>query len=310
MKRCLFMMFVGFFFFVSISVHAKPPSPSPAVCPNNVCTADPSELAGNEKETYTEETSLVPFSVLRSAKSASEAERKRTAGKNYDAPPPVVLRPERVQWVRISATDVNRIVCTGGRITDVFYSAEKGVKVEIAGHEAYLKLQVKVHPDGRVEYSSIPTEVYIICAGNTYGFIGRPKRIPSRVIYLINPAAGAEKNARIYAGDVDRAVVRILREVFLDRIPPGWDRRYPQPVKSPLPGLEISEIARYRIPGVGIVVRVLAIRARESVSLSEKDLLHPEITVNPVAISLEKTRLHGSETVRAVIIERLPEVRS
>ena len=287
-------------------------SPVYAACPGNVCAdaSGPSGPAAHDRKTGTDESVLIPFSVLTAAKEASEAERKRTAGKNYDVPPPVVLRPERIQWVRISATDVNRIVCTGGRITDVFYSAEKGVKVEVAGHEAYLKLQVKVHPDGRVEYSSIPTEVYVICAGNTYGFIGRPRRIPSRTIYLVNPAAGAERNAEIYAGDVDRAVVKILREVFLDRIPPGWEREKPGVLKSPIFGVEMDETARYRIPGVGIVVRVLTLRARSDLSISERDLLHPEITVNPVAISLEKTRLHASESVRAVIIEKIPEVRS
>jgi len=121
---------------------------------------------------------LIPFSVMSAARKASYMERKRSAGKHYDVLPPVVLRPERIQWVRISATDVNRIVCSSGKITDVFYSAEKGVKVETAGHEAYLKLQVKILPDGKVEYSSIPTEVYIVCGGNTYGFIGRPYASP------------------------------------------------------------------------------------------------------------------------------------
>jgi len=257
------------------------------------------------------EPELIPFSVVSAARKASYKERKRSIGKHYDVLPPVVLRPERIQWVKISATDVNRIVCSSGKITDVFYSAEKGVKVETAGHEAYLKLQVKVLPNGKVEYSTVPTEVYIVCGGNTYGFIGRPYRIPSRTIYLVNPAADATRNTELYAGDVDKAVVLILKKVFSDRIPPSWERRDPLPIKkNPLPGIRLRETARYRITGVGITVRVLTVTAKRGTRLLEKDLLRPEITVNPVAISIEKTSLHASESTRAVIIEKVPEVQS
>jgi len=285
-----------------------------AGCPGT-CGAAPLPLKtspGAEKNQSTAAgQELIPFSVVSAAREASYKEKKRSAGKHYDILPPVVLRPERIQWVKISATDVNRIVCASGKITDVFYSAEKGVKVETAGHEAYLKLQVKVLPDGKVEYSSVPTEVYITCGGNTYGFIGRPYRIPSRTIYLVNPAADASKNAELYAGDVDRAVVSILKKVFSDQIPPGWERRDPLPIgKNPLPDVRLRETARYRITGIGITVRVLTVTAKRGTKLLEKDLLHPEITVNPVAISIEKTNLHASETTRAVIIEKVPEVRS
>ena len=254
---------------------------------------------------------LIPFSVLSAARKAAYKERKRSTGKHYDVLPPVVLRPERIQWVKISATDVNRIVCSSGKITDVFYSAEKGVKVETAGHEAYLKLQVKVLPEGKVEYSSVPTEVYVVCGGNTYGFIGRPYRIPSRTIYLVNPAADASKNVQLYAGDIDKAVVSILKKVFSDQVPLGWERMDPVPIaRNPLPDIHLCETARYRITGIGITVRVLTVTAKRGTRLMEKDLLRPEITVNPLAISVEKSSLHASESTRAVIIEKVPEVQS
>ncbi|AEH45787.1 hypothetical protein Thein_1932 [Thermodesulfatator indicus DSM 15286] len=298
------------YIFLTVMIFLALPVSSFAVCPGGTCTPvtqGPAKTAEDQSDTVSK---IIPFSVIKAAQKAYYREKKRTAGKSYDVLPPVILRPERIQWIKISSTDVNRIVCTNGKITDVFYSVEKGIKVQTAGHEAYLKLQVKVLPDGKVEYSSIPTEVYVVCGGNTYGFIGRPYRIPSRTIYLVNPAADAAKNAELYAGDIDKAVVSILKKVFSDRIPPGWEKVDPVIMGKSFSNIRLRELARYRITGIGITVRVLTITAKQKTRVLEKDLLRSDITVNPIAISLEKTNLSPSETTRAVIIEKIPEVQS
>ena len=95
-------------------------------------------------------------------------------------------------------------------------------------------------------------------------------------------------------------MVSILKKVFSDRVPPGWERVDPVPImKNPLPDVRLRETARYRITGIGITVRLLIVTAKREIRLMEKDLLRPEITVNPVAISIEKTGLHASESTRA-----------
>lgn len=223
----------------------------------------------------------------------------------YMTGPPVTIHPERTIWVKISSTDINRIVCTSGVITDVNYSQEKGVKVKINGKEAFLKLQAVLDQSGNPKYSTVPVDLYVTCDGDTYGFIGRPLKIPSKTIYLVNPKKKIKETVSSFrSSDIDRAVKEILEQVFSDRIPPSWLEEKTRDVTPPA-GLEMKPIKSWRIPGVGIVVRMLSVKALQRARISEKVLLHDGVTTNPVAISIEKHHLKPGETTRAVILEKV-----
>ena len=222
----------------------------------------------------------------------------------YSTGPPVTVHPERTIWIKISSTDINRIVCTSGAITDVNYSQEKGVKVKISGSQAYLKLQAMVDKSGELQYSTVPVDVYVTCGGDTYGFIGRPLKIPSKTIYLVNPKKKIQEDMDTFRkSNIDQAVKQVLERVFQDAIPGSWLKEKNMQVQSP-PGFVIEPIQSWKIPGVGILVRLLQLESLEKASIDERFMLDQGITINPVAISLEKHDLLPGEATRAVILEK------
>src|SRR3546814_17131708 len=73
--------------------------------------------------------------------------------------------------IRLSNRDVNHIVCVGGEIEDVKFSAEKAIAVERAGSDAWVKFLVKEVDDmGMVtrSYVTTPSEFFINCNGAIY----------------------------------------------------------------------------------------------------------------------------------------------
>ena len=51
--------------------------------------------------------------------------------------------PDQMSMIRLSNRDVNHLVCEGGEIEDVKFSAEKGLAVEKGGADAWIKFLVK-----------------------------------------------------------------------------------------------------------------------------------------------------------------------
>src|SRR3546814_19841380 len=73
--------------------------------------------------------------------------------------------------IRLSNRDVNHIVCVGGEIEDVKFSAEKAIAVERAGSDAWVKFLVKEVDDmGMVTRSYVKTSsgFFINCNGAIY----------------------------------------------------------------------------------------------------------------------------------------------
>jgi len=219
---------------------------------------------------------------------------------------PVTLTPERTIWIRISSTDINRIACMGGEITDATYSKEKGAMVKVKGREAFLKLKALKKQDGTVRYSENPVDVYISCAGRTYGFIGRPKRIPSKTIYLVDPASRMQKAMKTLNGqEIDRAVVGIVKKVYRDVIPSYWERQALS-VKEAVAGANVVGRVAWHIPGTSLRVEVFDIHnpGRGPLVIEEKDLLDPGLAINPIAIAVRNQRLNPGESTMGIIIEK------
>jgi len=217
---------------------------------------------------------------------------------------PVTITPEKTVWVEISSTDVNRVVCMNGTITDINFSQEKGLIGKNNGREAFLKIQA-IEEKGKIKYSTTPVEVYITCGGETYGFIGTPKRIPTKTIYLLDPKKKIDE-AKLGSSEIDKAVQEILTTVLKDVVPPSWE---------PLKGQAVYNLNRFKafnnrtwkIPGIGILVRdfILSTNLEVSCPLSEEDLLHPKLTKNPIAISIVDHAIQRGKSTRAVIIEKV-----
>jgi len=134
---------------------------------------------------------------------------------------PVEVHPEKTVWVELSNTDLNRVVCSDGEITDVLFSQEKGIRVKTAGESAYIKfmMQQGETPDERPSTVKVPSEFYMVCGGETYSFIAKPRQVPSRTVYLVSEMASVRKGKDTFASDpYDLALTRIIRTIFLDAV--------------------------------------------------------------------------------------------
>src|SRR3546814_20037939 len=63
--------------------------------------------------------------------------------------------------IRLSNHDVNHIVCVGGDIDDVKFSAEKGLAVERGGSDAWIKFLVLETEDPNIPGSGAKTHSYV-----------------------------------------------------------------------------------------------------------------------------------------------------
>ncbi len=235
---------------------------------------------------------------------------------------PVEVHPEKTVWISLSNRDVNRVVCTTGDIESVHYSTEKGIEVSVEGNQAFIKFRVLTNPQdplGEVKYVTVPSEFFVVCGGETYGFIARPRNIPARTVYLVSSGARIKEVLDTFRrSDIDRALVAIVKPVFRDEIPPAWERvrkfdparmrlLLPGPLKEDI-SVNVVEAERYLIPGLPVMVRVFAIKnpdEKNIVQVNERIFLDGLIVTNPVAVSILDHTLPPGVATRAVVVERL-----
>jgi len=295
-----------------IQGYPPPPPPPKKNQTQKIITQDDYQSAQNKQKQKEQE------------KKKSEQVKKivQSSVANQIASLPIEVHPEKTVWIELSNTDVNRVVCIEGKITNVFYSQEKGVIVKISEDEVYIKFKTLFNPQtNKTVRITTPTEFYIRCAGKTYSFIAQPKSIPTKTVYLVDVTKRMEPPKDLLEkASVDEAIVKIVRQVFLDRIPPYWEKpekflpvlvnkTFVDQKTNEQATIRIMEMNRYRIPGTPILVRVFKIKLLDFgkyVHLNEKVLLDAKLTKNPIAISvLDHWLMTGKKETRGVIIEKL-----
>ena len=74
--------------------------------------------------------------------------------------------PDQTSRIRLSNRDINHVVCEGGEIEDIKFSAEKGLAVEKGGSDAWIKFLAREIDDaGQVtrSYVTQPSEFFVNC---------------------------------------------------------------------------------------------------------------------------------------------------
>ncbi|KAK0341810.1 hypothetical protein LTR94_024874, partial [Friedmanniomyces endolithicus] len=95
--------------------------------------------------------------------------------------------PDQTSTIRLSNRDVNHLICQGGEIEDVKFSAEKGLAVEKGGADAWVKFLVRESDDnGQVtrSYVTVPSEFFVTCNGAIYPLYAEPSEIPAQTVTL------------------------------------------------------------------------------------------------------------------------------
>ena len=230
----------------------------------------------------------------------------------------IIVLPEITTKVILSSTDINRVTCNEGYIKDVVYSKEKGLSVKISQNNAFIKFLVtKRHINGREEliYPNKPVELYFVCGSDAtiYTVIGVPKKVPAQNIRLVSKKKQIKKTLSIFEGiPFEKKVLMLTKCTFQDDIPDSFTVKMVNDKKDFFQDLNIFLKRMIIAEGEGIELKEYLISIKPNYSkqkmiLEEKYFLLPEITKNPIGITLEKTALSKGETGRLFIVEKTSE---
>lgn len=224
----------------------------------------------------------------------------------------IVALPDQSSMIRLSNRDVNHLICQGGEIEDVKFSAEKGLAVEKGGADAWVKFLVKESDDnGQVtrSYVTTPSEFFVTCNGAIYPLYAEPSDIPAQTITL---APGSRQRARaneeLLAPLVEEErAVSITLSLFQDRVPASFTQvaTSARPITlAAAPSLAISERRRVEIEGANLNASEYWVEAATDGEVDERLFLDPALGLRIFSVTLDRLSLRAGETARLIILRR------
>ena len=224
----------------------------------------------------------------------------------------ITALPDQTSSIRLSNRDVNHVVCQGGEIEDVKFSAEKGISVERGGADAWIKFLVKeVDGEGPATrtYATAPSEFFINCNGAVYPLYAEPSDIPAQTVIL---AQGSSQRAKANADllgplvEEERAV-SITLALLQDRVPASFSEVAPAARDITLPTLaaaRLHERRRIAIDGAGLSASEYLVRVAAAQKLDERAFLVSPLGADIFAVTLDRTDLRAGDTARLVVVRR------
>ncbi|WP_371262439.1 type-F conjugative transfer system secretin TraK [Sphingobium sp. AP50] len=225
---------------------------------------------------------------------------------------PVSALPEQTNTLRLSNRDINHLICVGGEIEDVKFSAEKAIAVERAGADAWIKFLVKETDDqGQVtrSYVTAPSEFFVSCNGAIYPLYAEPADIPAQTVTLISGThQRATANMELLGPLVEEErAVSITLSLLADRLPASFAETAPQagPIKiTAFPDLTIAERKAVQIDGASLSASEYSITAKQPVHLDERSFLRSELGSTIFALTLDRSDLKAGESARLIVVRR------
>lgn len=215
--------------------------------------------------------------------------------------------PEITQRAVLSRSDINRIVCKEP-IKDVFYSEEKGARIDFSGKNAFLKFQVKKNITGGFDYITMPIDLTIICGDATYTIIGFPKAVPSQTIQL---DSGKKNRARenlsltIFKDQPEKKKAEaLIRLAYQDNLPTSFEVTLVD--KEIIFFKEISVVLHKKVSvdGEGLLIKEFYIVPRvQGIELNEKEFLRKEFVTRPFALGIDNLKPEMGGRARLFVVE-------
>lgn len=215
--------------------------------------------------------------------------------------------------LKLSNRDVNHIVCEAGDITDVKFSQEKAIAVEINGENAWIKFLVKeISDNGTVtrQFVHEQSEFFITCGDVVYSIYSDPSDVQGQIVRLKRPAGQMSSENRQIMGTLpeeDRAITVSLA-MLRDRIPASFQTMAANsvPMLLDVPGgsVRLTEVRRVGVDGAGISSSEYRVASDFDVNLNEMMFLNSALGADIFAITLDRLHLSPGETGRLVIVRR------
>ena len=225
---------------------------------------------------------------------------------------PITALPDQVSTIRLSNRDVNHIVCVGGEIEDVKFSAEKAIAVERAGSDAWVKFLVKEIDDmGAVTrtYVTTPSEFFISCNGAIYPLYADPSDIPAQTVTLApGRPQRAQANEDLLGPLVEEErAISISLAMLQDRVPASFTEIAPRSgliTVQAIPSATLSERRRLEIEGSGLSASEYRLTSDSDAILEERQFLDRALGVDIFAVTLDRLTLKAGESARLIVIRR------
>jgi conjugal transfer pilus assembly protein TraK len=221
------------------------------------------------------------------------------------------ILPDVSTAIELSASDVNRVTCVNGAITDVIYSQEKGLVVKYSGKNAFIKFHVISEGNkSKLLYSNTPTEIYFVCDDQVYTVVALPKRIPAQQVKLSNAVVNRIKQNKDFFADMsyEQRLVTIIQRTYKDDFEDSWIVHGINRIIDDFSNYQVTHVRNVVIEGEGILLKEYHVRftdmtRMEGGRIEEKMFLTRDLTSNTVAIALDKTLVKPNERVRLFIVE-------
>lgn len=225
---------------------------------------------------------------------------------------PVIALPDQTSNIRLSNRDINHVICDGGEIEDVKFSAEKAIAVEKGGADAWIKFLVKETDDaGQVtrSYVTSPSEFFIACNGAIYPLYTEPSDIPAQTVTLApGTSQRAKANTNLLGPLVEEErAVSITLALLQDRVPASFAEVAPRNgtvILAGIPTATLKERRRVEIEGAGLSASEYLVNASTSISFDERVFLDRRLGANMLAVSLDRLSLKAGETARLIVIRQ------
>ena len=224
----------------------------------------------------------------------------------------ITVLPDQMSTIRLSNRDVNHIVCVGGALEAITFSAEKAIAAERACPDVWIKFLVKEVDDmGMVtrSYVTTPSEFFISCNGAIYPLYAEPTEIPAQTVTL---APGRPQRARAneeLLGPLveEERAVSITLAMLQDRVPASFTEVAPRSgtiTIAGLPSAQLVERRRLAIEGSGLSVSEYRLGSDSDVVLEEQQFLDRALGIDIFAVTLDRLSLKAGESARLIVIRR------
>jgi len=224
----------------------------------------------------------------------------------------ITALPDQRSTIRLSNRDINHVVCQGGEIEDVKFSAEKGLAVEKAGADAWIKFLVKETDDaGQVTraFVTTPSEFFVSCNGAIYPLYAEPADIPAQTVLLVPGATQRARANQDLLGPLveEERAVSVTLAMLQDRVPASFTPVAPEANDirlADLSGATLRERRRVEIDGAGLSASEYLVSASAPVELDERVLLDRRLGSRIFAVSADRLVLRPGDTARVIVVRR------
>lgn len=225
-------------------------------------------------------------------------------------PWPTTVLPEITTRIRLSSTDVNRLVCAE-EIRDLTFSQEKGIEVRIVGKNAFVKFTA-TRQGNRTIYSETPSEFFVVCGSSVYNLVSIPEQIPAQVVHLSSSQGDrVRKNLTLFEGmPLEKKALRLIRLAYADELAESFVVRPMRRELDLFAELDLVMTREILVEGEGLRLRELVARLRPGqpiLHLKEEHFLRKELVDNPVAVAVEELLLQPGDSTKVFLVEIKPQ---